>query len=581
MAERSILDLILRSKRTGEGAKQALTDLQKFNKEVEKAQKLAQEFGKGMVRATALVAGLGFTVKKAFDFGKAGAELENIERRFDRLAGQMDVSTTFLQAIKRETGGVASEFELIASSMDLMSLGLVKNENQLRRLVRVSGELGFDMNQLVLTLANMTTMRFDALGVSVDGFKQRVNALKASGLDAAEAFREAFLQQAEAQLERVGSVADTTLGAFRRLESQIKNIGDEAKKFAAEALGPTVLRLAESFEATETLTDAVGLAIITEEQYDALMNQRARQLLTNARIQELYGAAIEAVTAREEAASAATADWNRRLEEQATRLAGLEDIQPTLKVNMELETEDAFTKVREQIGLMERGAGELMLVAELLPEVDWSKVDPALRDMILGQGQALSMLVEADIQGMTPEQQEELKAGIAEATQLPPEHINILFNQFKERGTAAVQEWATSTLGLLQGTVSPAMRAAVQPLISGVGQFTRSLNALDNRRIKIYIDYITSGQAPQGSDGGQHGLRTMVGGMPGPDRNLFVARVTRGEEIEIKPRSRSPQPGMAGGGSGGSTINFYNTIGSEIEGMALLEKMRDAVRGVV
>jgi len=573
VAERSILDLILRSKRTGEGAKQAQSDLQKFNKEVEKAQKLAQEFGKGMVRATALVAGLGFTAKKAFDFGKAGAELENIERRFDRLAGQMDVSTTFLQAIKRETGGVASEFELIASSMDLMSLGLVKNENQLRRLVRVSGELGFDMNQLVLTLSNMTTMRFDALGVSVDGFKQRVNALKASGLDAAEAFREAFLQQAEAQLERVGSVADTTLGAFRRLESQIKNIGDEAKKFAAEALGPTVLRLAESFEATETLTDAVGLAIITEEQYDALMNQRARQLLTNARIQELYGAAIEAVTAREEAASAATADWNRRLEEQAQRLAGLEDIQPTLAVKMELETESIFAKVQEQLGLMERGAGELAIVAKLLPEVDWGLVDPALRAMILGEGEALSMLVEADIEGMTPEQQEELKRQITEATDLPPEHVNQLWANFQAGGTTAVQEWATSTLGLLRGTVGPAMQAAVDPLLSAAGRFTRSLDELDGRRIKIYVDYIAAGSVPEG----QHGFRTMVGGMPGPDRNLFIARVTRGEEIEIKPRSRSPQPGMASGATGGSkTVNFYNTIGSDMDGMAFVEKAKAA-----
>lgn len=572
MAERSVLDLLLRSKRTGEGAKQATSDLQRFNKEVEKAHKLAKEFGKGMLRATALVAGAGFAVKKAFDFGKAGAELEHIELRFARLADRMGISATFMEGMKRATGGVASEFELMGSAMDLMSLGLVKNENQLKRLVRVSGELGFDMNQLVLTMSNMTTMRFDALGVSVDGFKERVAALKAEGLSAADAFREAFLQQAEEQLKKVGSQANTTLGAFKRLEAQIKNIADAGKLWAADALGPIILRLTESFEATETLTDAMELGIITEEQFAALQNQRARGLLTNTRIQELYGAAIDAVVAREERAAEATADWNRRLEEQATRLARLDEIQPTLAVKMQLETESVFDQVQKQLGMLERGAGELMLVAKLLPEVDWGLVGPELTAMILGQGEAISMLVEADIEGMTPEQQEQLKASIQEATDLPEGHVEALWRAYQERGSQAVAEWATSTLGTLRGTVSPAMQAAVDPLISAAGRFTRSLDELDGRRIKIYVDYISSGQPVPG---GQHGLRMVAGGLPGPDRNLMMVRISRGEEFEIRPRAASPQAGMVQSG-GSKTINFYNTIGSELDGMAFVEKARRA-----
>jgi hypothetical protein len=443
--------------------------------------------------------------------------------------------------------------------------------------VRVSGELGFDMNQLVLTMANMTTMRFDALGVSVDGFKERVAALKAEGLSAADAFREAFLAQAEDQLERVGSVADTTLGAFKRLEAQFKNISDATKLLAARALGPLVRLFAESGEATETLRTAVEMAIITEEQYDAIHWQRRLGMISTIEIQEQYGAAIEAVAAREEAAAEVTAEWTRRLEEQAEQLTAVGQIQPTLAVKMELETENVFDKVREQLGMLERGAGELALVAEILPEVDWGLVDPRIRDMILGQGEALSMLVSADIEGMTPEQQEKLRTQIAEATDIPPEHVDILWRNFQERGQSAVQEWVTSTLGLLRGTVSPEMQAAVDPLISGVGRFTRSLDALDGRRIKIYVDYIRRGSPPAGAPGGQHGLHFLVGGLPGPDRNLVTLRLTRGEEVSVKPRSGSPQAGMAAGGTGGgNTINFYNTIGSELDGMAFIEKAREA-----
>jgi hypothetical protein len=187
------------------------------------------------------------------------------------------------------------------------------------------------------------------------------------------------------------------------------------------------------------------------------------------------------------------------------------------------------------------------------------------------------MLVSADIEGMTPEQQEKLKAEITEATQIEPALVEIMWRDFQARGEVAVAEWTTSTLAHLRGSVSPAMQAAVDPLISGVGRFTRCLDALDGRRIKIYVDYISRGSPPAGAPGGQHGLHFLVGGLPGPDRNLVTLRLTRGEEVSVKPRSGSPQAGMAAGGTGGgNTINFYNTIGSELDGMAFIEKAREA-----
>jgi hypothetical protein len=546
MAERSVLDLELRSKKTGQGAKEATTELQRFQHEVEKAKKLGQDFGKGMLGAAAALAGFGLVAKKAFEFGKAGAELDMVQIKFRRLSDELSLSSTFMDRLERSTGGVVSSFELMQSATNLMSLGLVKNEDDLRRLIRVSGELGFDMNQLVLTMTNMTTMRFDALGLSVDGFKDKVKALEAQGLSAADAFREAFLRQAEDQLERVGSVADTTLGAFKRLEAQLKNISDQAKLLAADALEPVVRRLGDSFEATNTLRTAVEMHIITEEQFDALQQQRARQLLSNARIMELYGAAIDVVASREEAASQASGDWNRRLEEQAARLAAVEGIQPTLAVKLELETEDVFTRVKRQLELMQRGAAELTMVATILPEVDWSKVDPGIRDMILGQGQALAMMVEADIRAMTPEQQAELKQKIADATDVPPEQLNALWNNFQQYGSQAVQRWAGDTLGLLQGTVSPAMQQAVQPLLTGVGRFTRSLDALDGRHIRIYADFLSAVKSAAELPGYQHGGQFMVRGLPGPDRNLVQFRASDKEVITITPAGKTPPSSSIG-----------------------------------
>ena len=77
--------------------------------------------------------------------------------------------------------------EAMALAADLLALGLAKNSDEAVRLAKVQSGLGMDMNQLVL-LTNQTTMRFDALGVSVDGFDEKVKQLKATGMSTNEAF---------------------------------------------------------------------------------------------------------------------------------------------------------------------------------------------------------------------------------------------------------------------------------------------------------------------------------------------------------------------------------------------------------
>lgn len=186
--------------------------------------------------AVGAVVAVGAAMKQVYDTAKEGAALEYAETRFDNLAKSIGTTADVLLTDMREaTSGMMSDAELVASGADFMALGLAKSHDEVVRLSSVAGQLGMNMNQLVLTLTNKTTMRFDALGVSVDGFNEKVKALEAAGLSADNAFKEAFLQQAEAQILKVGSAADSSIGAFQRMEAAQANYFNALKKDLAEA----------------------------------------------------------------------------------------------------------------------------------------------------------------------------------------------------------------------------------------------------------------------------------------------------------------------------------------------------------
>ena len=252
--------------RVNQKIKQTKQETQAIVPGLENARRATMDFAAANAGLIAVAAGAALALKKLYETARQGAELEYTREKFDRLAQSIGTtSDALLRDLQTATRGTVSDMEAMALAADMLSLGLAKNADQAVRLAKVQSGLSMDMNQLVLTLANQTTMRFDQLGVSVDGFDAKVKELKATGMDANEAFKEAFLQQAEAQLEKVGNAADENIGAFKRLEAQLKNNRDAAKMLSSEALSPMMRYLADSTERVNQ--NQAALKRMNEELY--------------------------------------------------------------------------------------------------------------------------------------------------------------------------------------------------------------------------------------------------------------------------------------------------------------------------
>lgn len=227
--------------------------------------------------------------EKVYAVAKEGASLDYAERKFANLAKAAgSTSNVLLRDLHQAVKGTRSDADLMAQAGDLMGLGLAKTSDEIIRMSRAAGALGMDMNQLVLTLTNQTTARFDQLGVSVDGFKEKVKELEAQGMTTNDAFKEAFLQQAEAQILKVGDAADTDLGKLQRFEATLENLGDAVKKKVAPPLVDVVEALTDLLNIAELVNDEALTLSKTYPEYTAhVAEQTKEQIRNNGAIQAL------------------------------------------------------------------------------------------------------------------------------------------------------------------------------------------------------------------------------------------------------------------------------------------------------
>jgi hypothetical protein len=211
-------------------------------------------------------------------------------------------------------------------------------------------------------------MRFDALGVAVDGFDDKVKALKDSGMDANAAFTEAFLQQAEEQIAKVGSVTDETLGTFMRFEAAIANLATTAKMDAAPAIEGLIKVLTDGINVLggnkgwasllDDVNDSISEGIPSYENYRSAINnvlketgllvdENGKLIATNVDGAIKLGVArqqVEYLTEAEYNAAIATAEWDEHEKRLAATFA--QEVEPAINAVKDA-TNDAESAMRK------------------------------------------------------------------------------------------------------------------------------------------------------------------------------------------------------------------------------------------
>lgn len=173
-------------------------NIQSFGDKLGKLGMSALGINSAMQVASAAMNAFTGTVQGAWRALGEGAALTTAQGNFDRLAESIGTTSDALRNdLTAATQGMVSQAQLMASASELMALGLTRTHDQTVRLGSVAGQLGWNMQHLILELNNMSGLRLDALGLELDKVKAKAKEFEAAGMSAKEAYAEAVITMGE------------------------------------------------------------------------------------------------------------------------------------------------------------------------------------------------------------------------------------------------------------------------------------------------------------------------------------------------------------------------------------------------
>src|SRR5690606_30129893 len=173
-----------------------------------------------------------------------GEEARFARLAFEEMAGGPDSAVAALNQLREATGGVIDDVTLMTQSTRLQLLGLADGAQEagelfatLSQIARITGQtIDSAISTFQLTIANESFMRLDSLGLSVESVKNRVEELKAAGMDASDAFRQAVVEGMAGVVETIGDAATAGETSFARMQTRIENMKNELAEFVAQGV---------------------------------------------------------------------------------------------------------------------------------------------------------------------------------------------------------------------------------------------------------------------------------------------------------------------------------------------------------
>lgn len=277
MAQQLDVDLIVKA--TAQGFDKVGRDMAGIGDSAKTAGRGFMDAGKNIASS---IAGIGLAVGGAVVAAKQlyaalgeGAELQRSAQMFDNLTVSIgSTADAMLGRLRDATNGMVSDAQLVAGAGQIISLGLADTEDGVVRLSTLVSKLGWDMQQVIMTFANNSVMRLDALGLSVENVNAKMKVLEAQGMSTDKAFDMAVIQAGEEKLALLGDTAETTAGQIAMLETSWQNFTNELKTALAETLGPAVAALASQAKSHRQiqaeLNQAYKLGLVDLEEYARL-----------------------------------------------------------------------------------------------------------------------------------------------------------------------------------------------------------------------------------------------------------------------------------------------------------------------
>jgi hypothetical protein len=191
---------------------------------------------------------LGGILNRANELARIGIGAERSKMALEGLAGGAAEAAKWIDAINAGAHGSLTSGEAAATGYRLMRFGLADTAEEAQKFIdtvskvaMVNPQLGGTeeaINQIQLTLSNMSYMRLDQLGVSAGEVRKRIQELKneTAGLSDEEYFSMAVMEQLDDQVATLGDEFIELDDATQRLNAWARGFKEDAGLRVAQGI---------------------------------------------------------------------------------------------------------------------------------------------------------------------------------------------------------------------------------------------------------------------------------------------------------------------------------------------------------
>ena len=288
MAERSILELLLRSKKEGDAAKKTEAELKQLSKASGEAGKAAEKLNLGMLAVKGAVIGAGLAFLRSIpDILEQGAALERADYALIGYTGSAENAALVLDSVRSAARGAISDFTASQMASRLFAMGLAETAEEAGKLTEIAITLGASMGKgpeqafedFSLMLANQSIPRLDTFGISAGKVRVRMGELAKEfpGMTREAAFMTATMDDAEKKLKALNEAGFDAVSSVDKLQATVENLKNAGISWIAEGLEPWIDGVMDVIQAHEDLKDRLledgNLAEYTAEKHQAGANR--------------------------------------------------------------------------------------------------------------------------------------------------------------------------------------------------------------------------------------------------------------------------------------------------------------------